>query len=1107
MKKVLFFFLAFIASVTAFAGTRVTSLDQLSNSKAYTIHAENGRGYLCYAPQYEETYLYVCGATVADSWDATANRRYKEPLDESNPNHLWKIKKENGNYYLYNVGAKKYAKRIVETERFAFTEEPTPIAVTGGDTFAFGDGGGCVVVNQWATTPVRDGGSATPMIVEEVEYNDAPVQVTALDQLSNNKTYTIHAQSGFGYICYAPEYAEDYLFVRGATATNDASNFAKFQGEVDRKDPNNLWQILNDGENYYLYSVGAKRFVTFNNVGLYYEFIDEPTAINVQDNGTVNEEYVGTFGFRMDASNSQNFLCISHNSALPAPVAWWEYKDNGAVMIVEEAEYPADDPLGLNELADMFAEMLATAKAEYENGNVCAKGDNLFTNESQFHSAWTETSEGSKDATCDGNPDTFWHSSWQGGEVAPGTHDFYITLPEAVGGNMELAMTRRNVMNDHILAFDVYTSKVVYVEDDKYDESVADNFEFVGTVSTPFGNNTETVTAGFTVPEGTKQIRFVIAKTTPVNGAERGYGHFAEFQLYTVSESYNALNPKAAAAFAEAIAKAEAITQPTEDDILALYAAAEAYAEGDLPEADPYVVNFDKDSDATRTDRYLSGVNVTVDGGEGQSVSISSRKPYVDMSGDESAVFTCNPGERLTVTFNYSGSWMHGYVYVDEDNDKQFSFKEGSTDQSGTELKTFSFYSGDFNQDERGVNSEGQTITGDKRNVINPPSFDAPQQPGEYRIRFKVDWNSVDPGGQIAADGTCTGPNGILANGGVIFDATLRVLEVDPMPKAGKAYFIRTESFGTSDDVYYVGAGQQPETEPVAWLCSVDENGMYSFMNETGDVLHFRGWENGGTTWSITPMTELTAGDMNQGSLPAEYVKPEVVVMQGYHYDGRFIYLNVNFGNGKYDHGGNVFAPWNSSYNSFFVFEETEVFEPVIEWNGEINVKEEAATIDELLEYPVEFKKAQGLSVSPLGLLGAIFNESGDVYAVAFVGQNYEQFGGVEVKGSTFNVQFEKVADIKDELKESVIQKIGGFKPAAGVATVYFCPKSFVFDGATYGESLKWEYTLAGSGNPTGIESVGTDNAADVIYDLQGRRVVAPVKGNLYIQNGKKVMK
>lgn len=194
-----------------------------------------------------------------------------------------------------------------------------------------------------------------------------------------------------------------------------------------------------------------------------------------------------------------------------------------------------------------------------------------------------------------------------------------------------------------------------------------------------------------------------------------------------------------------------------------------------IPEPEDYAVNFDKDADAVRTDRYLSGVSLDVNGGDAQSISVSSRKPYIDVTADESAILTCEAGDMLTVTFDYSGSWMHGYVYIDEDNDKKFSYSEGNTDQSGTELKTFSFYSGDFNNAASGVNSEGTAISGDKRDVVNPPSFMAPAAAGDYRIRFKVDWNSVDPGGQKAADGTCTGKNGILANGGVILDAILRV--------------------------------------------------------------------------------------------------------------------------------------------------------------------------------------------------------------------------------------------------------------------------------------------------------------------------------------------
>lgn len=191
--------------------------------------------------------------------------------------------------------------------------------------------------------------------------------------------------------------------------------------------------------------------------------------------------------------------------------------------------------------------------------------------------------------------------------------------------------------------------------------------------------------------------------------------------------------------------------------------------------AEDYPVNFDKDASATRTDRYINSITLTESGQTAQSVTLSSRKPYIDLTEDENAHFTCTAGSTLTTTFNWTGSWMHGYVYIDTDNDKHFSFTEGSTTQTDTEVYAFSFYSGNFNDDSSGYNSAGTRLTGNARAVVNPPSFTAPGTNGTYRIRFKIDWNSVDPGGQLAADGTASGANGILANGGQIVDALLTI--------------------------------------------------------------------------------------------------------------------------------------------------------------------------------------------------------------------------------------------------------------------------------------------------------------------------------------------
>ena len=195
-------------------------------------------------------------------------------------------------------------------------------------------------------------------------------------------------------------------------------------------------------------------------------------------------------------------------------------------------------------------------------------------------------------------------------------------------------------------------------------------------------------------------------------------------------------------------------------------------------EVEPYSTNFEKTANATRGDRYINNISFTEEGSEAQVITIGTAKPYFDKTEDAAALLTCNAGSTVSVEISKTGNWMNAYVYIDLDGDQQFSFNEGSTDQSGTDVMSFSFYTGNFNDDTNGgVNSEGTSLTGNSRNTMFLPSFTAPETPGDYRIRFKMDWNSIDAGGQIGADGTCTGNNGILANGGAIVDATLHVIK------------------------------------------------------------------------------------------------------------------------------------------------------------------------------------------------------------------------------------------------------------------------------------------------------------------------------------------
>ncbi len=79
--------------------------------------------------------------------------------------------------------------------------------------------------------------------------------------------------------------------------------------------------------------------------------------------------------------------------------------------------------------------------------------------------------------------------------------------------------------------------------------------------------------------------------------------------------------------------------------------------------------------------------------------------------------------------------------------------------------------------------------------------------------------------------------------------------------------------------------------------------------------------------------------------------------------------------------------------------------------------------------------------------------------------------------------------------KES--SQLGFFKPAAAITTIA-ANKAFVNNAAATALPLQF------GGEATGIEGVEVENANAPMFDLSGRRILAPAKGGIYIQNGKK---
>lgn len=183
-----------------------------------------------------------------------------------------------------------------------------------------------------------------------------------------------------------------------------------------------------------------------------------------------------------------------------------------------------------------------------------------------------------------------------------------------------------------------------------------------------------------------------------------------------------------------------------------------------------YPLNIDKEAHYSRIDRgllsiLLNGKEATVAGSITKQTPVYSSIDQVD--------FIAKAGETLQPAFKYNGNWMHGYVYLDYGRDGRFDTNLAADGKpvQGSDVVAYAFYSQNLNDDSQGFNSLGQAISGNDRNVLNPPAFTLPadMQPGFYRMRYKVDWNCIDAGGNISTS------NNIINNGGAIVDIRLNV--------------------------------------------------------------------------------------------------------------------------------------------------------------------------------------------------------------------------------------------------------------------------------------------------------------------------------------------
>ncbi len=170
-----------------------------------------------------------------------------------------------------------------------------------------------------------------------------------------------------------------------------------------------------------------------------------------------------------------------------------------------------------------------------------------------------------------------------------------------------------------------------------------------------------------------------------------------------------------------------------------------------------------------RGDRGLTSFTIT-DGENSltvNSIQTSAQAPvYVDKTAQK---LTTKQGATLKFTeFNYTGSWMHAYAYIDYNKDYFFTLDNNNGGTGAGEIVSYNYF------DDKDITdtpaNQGSAIGNTYGESKAMPAFTLPRNlpAGEYRVRIKIDWNNLD------AD---YGASDIAANGGCQCDFTIVVEE------------------------------------------------------------------------------------------------------------------------------------------------------------------------------------------------------------------------------------------------------------------------------------------------------------------------------------------
>ena len=259
-----------------------------------------------------------------------------------------------------------------------------------------------------------------------------------------------------------------------------------------------------------------------------------------------------------NAGNIVSWSCprdVTDGSLHPCATDWYlEEIDEATANAWIESASPVKKIMAMIDSVNVIKEAFPRQKAIAEDNLIKLYEDEpLITSVDQLSSPMTQSDEGSIPALIDNNPSTYWHSSWSGGNAAPGSH--YLSVSDINADMIALKITRRSgAQNDHVALFSVYGY-------DNVDESLTkEEGTLLAELRIPYTSAGETRITDIFETQGKSVLRFYNEESAPIS-ANRGYWHAAEFQLYKAEKLQGAETTQATVRAAELAAVEAAIDE------------------------------------------------------------------------------------------------------------------------------------------------------------------------------------------------------------------------------------------------------------------------------------------------------------------------------------------------------------------------------------------------------------------------------------------------------------------------------------------------------------------------------------------------------------------